>query len=149
MNEPTETGRVTEIEIYRQQSARFQNLNDTLYRIPPIFSTVIGGLWYFSITQAAHNIVLADGILLFAAAVGMAGGNSILRLRLATNGYLDQINAFEGGHAVTLKPSVSAGFLPRVSTSRSLAYLLFFSALLSVAGILVRPLAVLDVAPLK
>lgn len=32
------------LEVYKLQSARFTNLNDTLYRVPPIFGTVIGGL---------------------------------------------------------------------------------------------------------
>ena len=44
MDNAVSNGLVTEAEIYKQQPARFQNLNDTLYRIQPIFSTVIGGL---------------------------------------------------------------------------------------------------------
>lgn len=144
MNDVTNNGLVTDAEIYKQQSARFQNLNDTLYRIPPIFSTVIGGLWYFSFSQSSHNLILAEGILIFAAAVGLAGGNALMQLRLAINGYLDQLNQFESGHAVNLKPASPATDwwkqrLPRVSTVRGLAYLLFFSSGLSLVGMIVVP----------
>lgn len=144
MSDIISDGPVTDVEVYKQQSARFQNLNDSLYRIPPIFSTVIGGLWYFSFSQSSHNIVLAEGILIFAAAVGLAGGNALLQLRLAINGYLDQINQFESGHAVTLRPAGSTSdkrkpLLPRVSTVRGLAYLLFLSSGLSLAGMIVVP----------
>lgn len=144
MNDIADGGPVTDVEIYKQQSTRFQNLNDTLYRIPPIFSTVIGGLWYFSFSQSSHNLILAEGILLFAAAVGLAGGNALMQLRLAINRYLDQINQFESGHAVTLKPADPPTgrrkkLLPRVSTVRGLAYLLFFSSALSLLAMVVIP----------
>ena len=136
MDNAVSNGLVTEGEIYKQQSARFQNLNDTLYRIPPIFSTVIGGLWYFAASQSDHNMVLAEGILLFASAVGMAGGNALMQLRLAINGYLKQLNQFESGRAVSIKSVHSAAYrlglpFPRISTVRGLAYLLFFSSVLS------------------
>ena len=135
---------VTEAEIYKQQSTRFQNLNDTLYRIPPIFSTVIGGLWYFAASQSGHNMVLAEGILLFASAVGMAGGNALMQLRLAINGYLEQLNQFESGHAVSLKsvrPATDRRRLlsPQISTVRGLAYLLFLSSVLSLIAMIVIP----------
>ena len=144
MDNGVSSGLVTEAEIYKQQSARFQNLNDTIYRIPPIFSTVIGGLWYFAASQSGHNMVLAEGILLFASAVGVAGGNALMQLRLAINGYLDQLNQFESGHAVNLKsasPKASERWssLPRVSTVRGLAYLLFLSSILSLIAMIVVP----------
>jgi hypothetical protein len=144
MDNCVSNGLVTEAEIYKQQSARFQNLNDTLYRIPPIFSTVIGGLWYFAASQSGHNMVLAEGILLFASAVGMAGGNALMQLRLAINGYLEQLNHFESGHAVSLKsvrPQANGRklLLPRISTVRGLAYLLFLSSVLSLVAMIVIP----------
>ena len=135
-----EGGIVTEIEVYRQQSARFLNLNDTLYKIPPIFATVIGGLWYFAATQMRAQTTVSVGVLLFAAAVGLAGGNSLVQLRKATNGYLDQIERFEAKHLVTLKPPGESPHRWRVSTVRGLTYLLFFSVILSVLGAVVLPL---------
>ncbi len=144
MDDAVSNGLVTEAEIYKQQSARFQNLNDTLYRIPPIFSTVIGGLWYFAASQSVHNIFLAEGVLLFASAVGMAGGNALMQLRMAINGYLEQLNQFESGHIVNLKSERQADgskelLLPRISTVRGLAYLLFLSSVLSLIAMIVIP----------
>lgn len=144
MDNAVSNGLVTEVEIYKQQSARFQNLNDTLYRIPPIFSTVIGGLWYFAASQSGHSVVLAEGILLFASSVGMAGGNALMQLRLAINGYLEQLNQFESGHVVSIKsvrPAIDRrGLLStRISTVRGLAYLLFLSSALSLIAMIVIP----------
>ena len=67
-----------------------------------------------------------------------------MQLRLAINGYLNQLNQFETGHAVSLKASNPASdkrkpLLPRVSTIRDLAYLLFFSFGLSLVGMIVVP----------
>ena len=144
MDNTVSNGLVTEAEIYKQQSARFQNLNDTLYRIPPLFSTVIGGLWYFAASQSGHNLILAEGILLFAVGVGLAGGNALMQLRLAINGYLNQLNQFESGHVVSIKPPVPSGderdtIFPPISTVRGLAYLLFLSSVLSLIGMIVVP----------
>ena len=146
MDDVVDNGIVTAVEIYKKQSARFQNLNDTLYRMPPISSTVIGGLWYFAASQSGHSMILAEGILLFAAAVGVAGGNALMQLRLAINGYLAQLTHFEAGHVVSIKPAVSSrdersSLFNRILTARGLAYLLFFSAILSIAGMIFVPLS--------
>ncbi len=38
-------------EIYKEQYAHFRAMNDILYKIPPLFSVAIGGLWYFAASQ--------------------------------------------------------------------------------------------------
>lgn len=133
--ESTTAEPVDRLEIYKQQSSRFNNLNDTLYKIPPIFSTVIGGLWYFAVSQIDHRRWMAVGVFLFAAAVGAAGANSLAQLRLAMDKYLTRLQSFEGDSAVTLKPVPSAAGKdrdPRVSTVRGLMYLLRLSAWMSI-----------------
>jgi hypothetical protein len=34
--------------VYREQRAQAGRMNDTLYRMPPLFSAAIGRLWYFA-----------------------------------------------------------------------------------------------------
>lgn len=38
-------------DIYKEQYAHFRAMNDILYKIPPLFSVAIGGLWYFAASQ--------------------------------------------------------------------------------------------------
>jgi hypothetical protein len=139
---PEPDGAISDLEIYKAQSARFINLNDTLYKAPPIFSTVIGGLWYFAFQQLDRHRGLAALVLVFAASVGLAGGNALLQLRKAINGYLNRLNAFEREHRVSLKeaPEDEGGLLrhvPRISTVRGLMYLLYFAAGLSALGAII------------
>jgi hypothetical protein len=39
---------VTINEIYKEQYAHFRAMNDILYKIPPLFTVVIGSLWSLS-----------------------------------------------------------------------------------------------------
>ena len=40
---------ITINEIYKEQYAHFRALNDILYKIPPLFTAVIGALWLFAV----------------------------------------------------------------------------------------------------
>jgi hypothetical protein len=97
-----QSGRLIEpLEIYKIQADRISNLNTTFYQLPPIFSTVIGGLWYFASTQIPTHNTIAIGSFLFAIVVGLAGAASIYRLRLSMNRYYSNMEKFDGDFSVT------------------------------------------------
>lgn len=54
-------------EIHRQQYAHFGRMNDILYRLPVLFSTLIGGLWFFAFSQNEKNVPAAVVVLTFSA----------------------------------------------------------------------------------
>lgn len=116
------------LDIYRVQAARLSNLNDSLYQIPPIFSTVIGGLWYFGTLQIPAHRPIAFVAFVFAIGVGLAGAVSVYRLRLATNKYYDNMEVFEREFHVTTR----GGRIP--STVRAMTWMMLLSALLSLIG---------------
>ncbi len=116
------------LDVYRVQAARLSNLNDSLYQIPPIFSTVIGGLWYFGTLQIPAHRTIAVVAFAFAVGVGLAGAVSVHRLRLATNKYYDNMEVFEREFHV----STRGGWIP--STVRAMTWMMLLSSLLSVTG---------------
>ena len=40
---------ITRADIYKEQYAHFRSMNDILYKIPPLFTAIMGGLWYFAV----------------------------------------------------------------------------------------------------
>lgn len=120
-------GIVTPKDIYQELSKRFSGLRDIQYKLPGIFSALIGGLWYFAAQEIGKDPVLATAIFVFAAAAGLACVNAMNRFRNAFNQYLDRINKFEGENAVSIRDS-------GVSTNRGMVLLLTLSIGLSGAG---------------
>ena len=51
---------ITEADRYKEQYAHFRSMNDILYKIPPLFTAVIGGLWYFAATNIEKYSVISD-----------------------------------------------------------------------------------------
>jgi hypothetical protein len=120
---------ISSLDIYKVQADRISNLNTTLYQTPPIFSTVIGGLWYFAATQITTQRAIAVGSFLFAIAVGLVGAASIYRLRLSMNEYYQNLEKFEGEFSVKTQ---GVSWVP--STVKALTALLLFSSFLSAVG---------------
>lgn len=54
-------------EIYKEQYAHFRAMNDLLYKIPPLFTAVVGALWYFAV-QNVEKTAISGAVFLFAAA---------------------------------------------------------------------------------
>ena len=96
---------VTVKEIYEQQYAHFRAMNDILYKIPPIFSTILGGLWYFAASYIGKDRIIACGVFIFAAIAAACFTIALQRFRLAFTGYIDNLNRFDGEYKVTLKSS--------------------------------------------
>ncbi|KAA1183935.1 hypothetical protein FP026_07915 [Rhizobium tropici] len=126
-NQPV-AGRVLLSDIYREQYAHFRSMNDILYKIPPLFTVALGGLWYFAATQLNTDRVIAAGIFSFCVILSIAFINIMERFGRAFNGYLTNLNKLDGDYKVTLKPSC----LP--STVKTIQLLLCISAFVSLIG---------------
>ena len=90
-------------EIHKQQYAHFGRMNDILYRLPVLFSTLIGGLWVFAFTQNEESIPVAIVVLTFAAFLSVIFYKIMERFRRSFNSYIDNINKLDGEFAVSLK----------------------------------------------
>ncbi|MDQ0333044.1 small-conductance mechanosensitive channel [Mesorhizobium sp. YL-MeA3-2017] len=75
-------------EIYKEQYAHFRAMNDILYKIPPLFSAAIGGLWYFAASQLTSDRLIAVGIFVFAAVVSVCSVLIMGRFSLAFSRYI-------------------------------------------------------------
>ncbi|PDS69872.1 hypothetical protein [Rhizobium phaseoli] len=122
------SGRVLLSDIYREQYAHVRSMNDILYKIPPLFTVALGGLWYFAATQFRTDRVIAAGIFLFCVILSISFVHIMERFGNAFNGYLDNLNKLDGEYKVSLKPSR----LP--STVKTIQLLLYVSALISLIG---------------
>ena len=96
---------VTAKDIYEQQYAHFRAMNDILYKMPPIFSTILGGLWYFAASYVGKDKVIASGVFAFAAVAAACFVIALQRFKLAFNGYIDNLNRLDGEYKVTIKNS--------------------------------------------
>jgi hypothetical protein len=123
-----ETG-ITPNEIYKEQYAHFRGMNDTLYKIPPLFTAVIGGLWYFAVSNTDSKRAVASAVFAFTAVTCICFVNVMARFRQAFNGYLDNLNVMDGDMKITTKRGKF-----RVSTITTVQILLWIAAALSVAG---------------
>jgi hypothetical protein len=90
-------------EIHRQQYAHFGRMNDILYRLPVLFSTLIGGLWFFAFTQNDQNVLVAVVVLTFAAVLSVVFYYIMERFRSSFSSYISNINKLDGEFAVSLK----------------------------------------------
>lgn len=126
--EPTKSG-ITLSEIYKEQYAHFRGMNDILYKIPPLFTAVIGGLWYFAVQNLANDKWVARLVFAFAAVASVCFVNVMRRFRLAFNGYIGNLNKMDGDMRVTMQGAT------RYSTIRMIQFLLWSAAVVSLLGI--------------
>ncbi|MDP3895670.1 MAG: hypothetical protein Q8Q62_03245 [Mesorhizobium sp.] len=125
---PVAEGGVKLSDIYREQYAHFRSMNDILYKIPPLFTVALGGLWFFATTQMRTDKAIAIAVFIFSAILSLAFINIMGRFGRAFNGYLDNLNKLDGNYKVTIKPSK----LP--STVKTIQYLLWVGAAVSLVG---------------
>src|SRR4051794_18903732 len=83
-------------EVYKEQYAHFRSMSDTLYKIPPIFTAVIGALWFLASQNLTADRWVARAVFLFAALACVAFVNVMARFRQAFNGYIDNLNKLDG-----------------------------------------------------
>lgn len=119
---------VTRGEIYREQYAHFRSMNEILYKMPPLFTAVIGGLWFFAAENLQREPAISLLVFVFSALASVAFVNIVERFRLAFNGYIQNLNRMDGDWKVSIQGSC----LP--STIRTIQCLLWFAALCSAFG---------------
>jgi hypothetical protein len=127
-NESPKPG-ITINDIYKEQYAHFRGMNDILYKIPPLFTAVIGGLWYFAVQNLANDKWIARLVFAFAAIASVCFVNVMQRFRLAFNGYISNLNKMDGDMRVTTQGAT------RFSTIRTVQILLWSAAAVSLLGI--------------
>ena len=128
--DPSGTTGVTIGEIYKEQYAHFRAMNDILYKIPPIFTVVVGSLWYFAVQNIYKDPVIAGAVFSFAAVASLCFVTVMERFRAAFNGYIDNLNKMDGAMRVSIRSSC----LP--STIKTVQLLLWLACLLSVCGVI-------------
>jgi hypothetical protein len=120
---------ISRTDIYKEQYAHFRSMNDILYKIPPVFTAVIGGLWFFAILNLEKDKWASCGVFAFSAFTSLCFVNVMQRFRMAFNSYIDNLNKMDGDMKVTIRPSR----LP--STIVTVQLLLCAAALVSVLGV--------------
>ncbi|WP_315792548.1 hypothetical protein [Bradyrhizobium sp. SZCCHNRI1002] len=125
---PAAAAGVSVNEIYKEQYAHFRAMNDLLYKIPPLFTAVIGALWYFAV-QNMDKTAISGAVFLFAAVASVCFVIVMERFRAAFVGYIDNLNKMDGAMKVTIRPSC----LP--STIKTVQFLLLLASLLSFGGL--------------
>lgn len=114
--------------VYPALSKRFEGLRDQQYKLPSLFSALIGGLWFFGCQQVTKDRFISAAVFLFAVAVSLACLKAIYRFRQAFNMHLDTLNALEGPLAITLPKE-------RFSRNRSMTMLLWIALAYSAVGV--------------
>ncbi len=125
---------ISSVDRYKEQYAHFRSMNDILYKIPPIFTAIIGGLWYFAVSNLDKYKWVACAVFLFCTITSVCFVNVMQRFRMAFNAYLDNINKMDG----EMKVSIKNYSLP--STIATIQVLLWAAAALSLGGVLYAPL---------
>lgn len=94
---------ISRADIYREQYAHFRSMIDILYKIPPLFTAVLGGLWYFAVLNLEKDKWIACAVFAFATSVCFV--NVMQRFRIAFNSYIDNLNQMDGDMKVSIKTS--------------------------------------------
>lgn len=116
------------VEKYRQQYAHFGRMNDILYKLPILFSTLIGGLWFFAFSFMDKSVFVSLVALLFAAGLSIIFCLVVERFRLAFNGYIDNLNKMDGDMRISISSKIP-------STMRLIQYSLILGGALSLASV--------------
>ncbi len=90
-------------EIYRQQYAHFSRMNDLFYKLPIGFSTIIGGLWFFSASMIEKDKFISSIVFAFAVLCCLAFFLVKGRFGAAFNGYIDNLNTLDGDYKVSIE----------------------------------------------
>jgi hypothetical protein len=120
---------VTINEVYKEQYAHFRGMNDILYKIPPLFTAVIGGLWYFAVQNIANDKAVSGAVFAFTAIVSVCFVIIMGRFRAAFVAYIDNLNKMDGAMKVTIRSS----YLP--STIKTVQFLLLLACAISLSGL--------------
>lgn len=98
-------GEVSIEEKYRQQYAHFGRMNEILYRLPILFSTLIGGLWYFGFQAIEENKLVSTFVFFFTAILSVVFILMMHRFSLAFSAYINNLNLLDGEFSISIKHS--------------------------------------------
>ena len=125
---PASRDALTDAEVYRNQYQFLVHINQIYNQRPPIFATIIGGLWYVAADSMKKDTTISTGIFVFSALVCLFFLTMMIRLRDSIRVYMKSIAKFEGSKAVTIPA-------PRIMhTSTALNMLMVMAFLISVLG---------------
>jgi hypothetical protein len=127
------TEQIPAVEIYKQHYAHFGRMNDLIYKLPTLYSALIGALWFFAYT-AKNEPLIAPAVFLFAAVICLHSIHVTKRFRTAFNLYIDRINAFDREYAVSIR--AAPGEPAKVSTLAAFVRMLWVAFAISVAGVI-------------
>jgi|GEM_PF-4530294 len=113
---------VSDEEKYRQQYAHFRGMNDLLYKLPVMFSAILGGFWYFAFEQYKNDPRIANFVFLMAAVFAYFFNKIMYRFKLAFKAYLNNLNKMDGDLKVTIAEDKSP------STIKLIRHMLLISA---------------------
>jgi len=130
---PADSEHIPAIEIYKQQYAHFGRMNDLIYKLPTLYSALIGALWFFAYT-AKKEPLIATAVFAFAAVVCLHSIHVTKRFRTAFNLYIDRINTFDREYAVSIRSSPEEP--AKVSTLAAFIRMLWAAFAISVGGVI-------------
>jgi len=113
--------------VFREHQTQLGRLNDTFYRLPPFFASVIGGLWYFAASYLGKDRIVSAGVFLFSATCALTFGFTVRRHRTVIQAYIESIAQLAGDD----HPRVPT---PRIGAAIMLMILLGFAFVLSLMG---------------
>jgi len=70
---------ISKLDIYKEQYAHFRSMSDLLYKIPPVFTAIIGGLWYFAVISLDKYRLVSCAVFTFAAIASVCFVNVMQR----------------------------------------------------------------------
>jgi hypothetical protein len=130
---PAGNDHIPAVEIYKQQYAHFGRMNDLIYKLPTLYSALIGALWFFAYT-ARNEPLIAGAVFAFAAVMCFHAIHVTKRFRTAFNLYIDRINAFDREYAVSIRSDPDEP--TKVSTLAAFIRVLWVAFAISVAGVI-------------
>jgi hypothetical protein len=80
-------------------------MDDVLYKIIPLFTAVLGGLWYFAVLNLEKDKWIFCAVFAFAAIASVCFVNVMQRFRMAFDSYINNLNRMDGDMKVSIKPS--------------------------------------------
>lgn len=129
MDEPFERDKVC----YEQNFEQFRSLNQIMWQVPVIATTLTGGLWF-----GAASVGRMPGfqyLLLLLAAISNLGLIVVLtRVRFVMEAYLEAIKKFNPGGYVAAQ---GKGVFARAAVATTFRVLLALSAVISVGGMVI------------
>lgn len=72
--------------VFHEQYNHLGRMNDTLFRMPAFFATVVGGLWFFAAQYLEKYRPISVGVFLFAAGCASAFALALKRYQAVLSG---------------------------------------------------------------